>query len=143
MRKPIVLCICIIVALAVLAGTGICQEAKKAEAPAAAPQAAPKVESIYGEVLAVNEAAGSMNVQYYDYDTDEEKKIDIAVTAETKFKNSTGLKGVKVGDWVDVSLSSAEGGRKVAKVVEVEKAEEMEEVPAAPQGAPETETPAQ
>lgn len=143
MRRPMVVCICAIASLAVLAGAGICQEEQKAEAPAAAPQAAPKAESIYGEVLAVNETADSMNVQYYDYDTDEEKKVDVTVTADTKFKNSTGLKGIKAGDWVDVSLSAVEGGKRVARVVEVEKAEEMEEVPAAPQGAPKTEEPAQ
>jgi hypothetical protein len=112
----------ILMCIALLTGAGICQEEKRAEPSSA--QGGPKVESIYGEVLAVNDASSSLTVQYYDYDADEEKNLDVGLDKDSRLENASSLKDVKVGDWVDVSYSLGEGGKKVAKTVKVEKAEE-------------------
>ena len=123
MRKFLTAGLGLMALTALLAGCGMAQEEKvpsKAEV---------KEESIYGEGLSVNEAAVSMTVQYYDYDTDEEKNLDVVVDKNTKFDNAASLKEVKKGDWVDVSYSS-QADKKVAISVIVEREEEELTAPA-------------
>ena len=83
--------------------------------------------SIYGEVQAVNESASSMSVQYYDYDTDEEKTAEVVVGKETKMENAAAVTDIKKGDWVDVTYTLT-GGKNIAKSVIVEKEEAIPEV---------------
>jgi hypothetical protein len=90
-------------------------------APEKTPQ--PQEASIYGEVKAVNPAAGSVTIQYYDYDSDEEKTIDITADSATKMENAATINDVKQGNWADV-IYSAMGGKNVAKSIIVEKEEE-------------------
>ena len=112
-------CLC-----AILASPALSQEEEKAEALPTPAQGTPKLESLYGEILAVNETAGSLTVQYYDYDTDEEKDVELALDKDTKLENAASIKDVKSGDWVDVSYAPGEGGKKLVKSIRVEKAEE-------------------
>ncbi|MFA6079590.1 MAG: hypothetical protein WC779_07605 [Candidatus Omnitrophota bacterium] len=103
-------------------------------APVVTPQApaAPEDESaaktneisIYGEVQGVDVSANSMNVQYYDYDTDEEKTITLFCGNNTKFENAVLLNDVKKGDWVDAAYEPQDG-KNIAKLVSVEKEEEI------------------
>ena len=63
-----------------------------AETPALAPAASeksaqPEEISIYGEIKAVNQAASSITVQYYDYDSDQEKSIEIIADTNTKTRS--------------------------------------------------------
>lgn len=97
-------------------------------APAAPPAkdaaSQPTSQNIYGEVQAVNAAGGTMTVQYYDYDADEEKAIDLMVASGTKIENAPGLADIKKGDWVDATFA-AEGQKNTASSVTVEKEEEV------------------
>jgi hypothetical protein len=86
--------------------------------------------SIYGEVQAVNVQAVSMSVQYYDYDNDEEKALEVFLDKDSKLENVKTIDEVKKGDWVDVTYT-ATGGKNIAKMVIVEKEE-----PAAENNAP-------
>ena len=98
----------------------------------------PQEVSIYGEIKAVNAAAGSLTIQYYDYDSDEEKTIEIAADNSTKMENAATINDVKQGNWADVIYTTAVG-KNVAKSIIVEKEEEappaempkVEETPAA------------
>lgn len=109
-----------------------CQAEEAAKANPAAAQSMPQPAakeasqvqelSIYGEVQAVNPQAGSIKVQYYDYDTDEEKPVDIISGKDTKIENAATLNDIKQGDWVDVVYSVAEG-KNIATTIIVEKAE--------------------
>ena len=113
------------------------QSAETAAATVAAPEAeGAKDISIYGEVLAVNSAANTMSVQYYDYDSDEEKTVELGLTADTKLENAAALNDVKKGDWVD-AVYTVTGGKNMAKSVIVEKEEPVTEETAAPaEGTP-------
>ena len=86
-----------------------------------APQ--PKDLAIYGEVQNVNTASGAVSVQYYDYDTDEEKTADIIANKDTKIENAATVNDIKKGDWVDVTYDITDG-KNVAKFIMVEKEEE-------------------
>ena len=104
------------------------QETVQPQSPAAVEAAAPVVSqpqeiSIYGEVKSVNAAANSMMIQYYDYDSDEEKTIEITADSGTKMENAAAIGDVKQGNWADV-IYTVSGGKNMAKSVIVEKEEE-------------------
>lgn len=103
--------------------------AKPAAAAAPAPDAQAKETAIYGEVQAVNAQAGTISVQYYDYDSDSEKTAEIAVGSGTKMENMKALGDIKKGDWVDVTYTMS-GAKFTAKSISVEKEE-----PESPAGA--------
>lgn len=78
--------------------------------------------SIYGEVQAVNASANSLTVQYYDYDNDAEKTIDVVLDKDTKLENAAAITDIKKGDWTDITYVTS-GGKNMAKLVSVEKEE--------------------
>jgi hypothetical protein len=87
-------------------------------APAEAPAKTDEL-SIYGEVQAVNAQAASMSVQYYDYDNDEEKTLELSLDKDSKLENVKAIDAVKKGDWVDVTYTVT-GGKNIARNVNVE-----------------------
>jgi|GEM_PF-2373397 len=105
-------------------------QAPVVQAPAAeAPTKANEL-SIYGEVQAINLQAASLSVQYYDYDNDEEKTLEVSLDKDSKLENVKAIEEIKKGDWVDVTYTVT-GSKNTAKLVSVE-AEE----PAAENNAP-------
>jgi hypothetical protein len=80
--------------------------------------------SIYGEVQSIDQAAGSFSVQYYDYDTGEEKGAEIFLNKETKLENASGISDIKQGDWVDVAYNF-DNSKNIATSVIVEKEDEV------------------
>ena len=114
------------------------QETAPAEAPAAAPATEtatapipapveeapqPKELSIYGEVQNADTSANSLSIQYYDYDSDEEKAADVIVNKDTRIENAATLADIKKGDWADVTYAVVDG-KNIAKSIMVEKEEE-------------------
>lgn len=99
-----------------------------AETPAAEPEGPAEANetAIYGEVQDVNLTANSLSVQYYDYDSDEEKTIEIALTNDTKLENAALLNDIKKGDWVDVTYT-VKDGKNMASSIMVEKEEMIPE----------------
>ena len=98
------------------------------EAPALAPAASeksaqPEEISIYGEIKAVNQAANSITIQYYDYDSDQEKSIEITVDTNTKLENAATINNIKQDSWADVIYTAA-NGKNIAKSIIVEKEED-------------------
>jgi len=100
------------------------QTAAPAAAPAKETEAPAKAEdlTIYGEVKSANQAAGSLTVQYYDYDSDEEKTAEIIANKDTKLEGAAAVGDIKQGDWVDVTYAAADG-KNLAKSITVEKEE--------------------
>lgn len=92
-------------------------------APAAAAETSGKIISIYGEIREANKEAGSISIQYYDYDADDEKTTEIFTDSATKLENVNGFGEIQRGDWADVDYSAA-AGRNTAKLIRVEKEEE-------------------
>lgn len=78
--------------------------------------------SIYGEVQAVNVQAASMSVQYYDYDNDEEKTLEVSLDKDSKLENVKAIGEVNKGDWADVTYTVIDG-KNTAKMISVEKEE--------------------
>ena len=98
------------------------------EAPALAPAASeksaqPEEISIYGEIKAVNQAASSIMVQYYDYDSDQEKSIEITADTNTKIENVATINNIKQDNWADI-IYAIINGKNIAKSIVVEKEED-------------------
>ena len=120
-----------VLVLGLFAVQGYCQDNQNpdptaTETVSAAPAATtvqPQETSIYGEVKAVNPTASSVTVQYYDYDSDEEKSIEITSDSNTKMENAVTINDVKQGNWADV-IYTVMNGKNIAKSIIVEKEEE-------------------
>lgn len=80
--------------------------------------------AIYGEVKSVDAAACTIQVQYYDYDSDDEKTVQIKSDKKTKMENAQSLADIKEGDWVDVVYAYGVGDN-IAKSIIVEKEEDF------------------
>jgi len=116
--------ICAVITLAAVSAFSQSTAPEKPAAPAVDTQS--KETSIYGEVQSVNAAAGTVSVQYYDYDSDSEKTVEIVIGKDVKMENAAAVGDIKKGDWVDVTYTSAEG-KNSAKAVSVEKEESATE----------------
>lgn len=143
MKKYLMSLMAIALVMSLFAAPVFSQETKQepqAPAPAqstvaATPaQEAPAVSelSIYGEVQNINAQSSSITVQYYDYDNDEEKSIEITLNKDSRLENVKALEEIKNGDWADVTYVAI-GGNNTAKLVSIEKEEPaMEENAPAP-----------
>ena len=89
----------------------------------------PEEISIYGEIKAVNVAANSITVQYYDYDSDNEKSAEITADNNTKIEGVSSINNIKQGNWADVNYVVVNGNN-VAKSIVVEKDDTATETPA-------------
>jgi hypothetical protein len=119
MKRTLLTMLCCIAAVCCLTSGASCEEAS------VSPVQAPAEElSIYGEVLASDAQAGTISVQYYDYDTDEEKTMEIVFDKDTKLENAASVADIKKGDWVDVTYAMS-ADKHLAKSVFVEKEDEV------------------
>ena len=95
----------------------------KAEAPQ------PEEMSIYGEVQSVDASTNSLKVQYYDYDSDQEKSIEITANKDTKLEKALSLNDIKKGDWADITYTVSDA-KNMAASISIEKDEESAETSA-------------
>jgi hypothetical protein len=86
----------------------------------------PKELSVYGEVQSVDTAANSLSVQYYDYDSDQEKTAEITLDKNTRIENATGIDKIAKGDWIDIVYAVKDAKNiAISAVVEKEEPEDM------------------
>ena len=85
--------------------------------------------SVYGEVRNINKDANSIAIQYYDYDSDEERSAEIMLNKDTKLDGAASIGDIRQNDWADVVYVISEG-KNVAKSVSVEKEETEDQPPA-------------
>jgi len=110
-----------------LISVSFAEDAKFPAGDQVTPQASAEV-AIYGEIKAVNAEQASISIQYYEYDADEERTIDILFSPDTKFENASGIKDVKPGDWADITYTKSDS-KNLAKLITVEREEAEEELP--------------
>ncbi|MDP3803981.1 MAG: hypothetical protein Q8Q87_00350, partial [Candidatus Omnitrophota bacterium] len=81
--------------------------------------------SVYGEVQSVNDVSDSIVVQYYDYDSDEERAMEIISDKDTTIEGRAAIGDIKQNDWVDV-VYSVKGAKNIAAAIKVEEEEVLE-----------------
>jgi hypothetical protein len=112
---------------AVVIGSGV-HISWSQETPAAADKAGMESEPqwLWGEVVAVNTQAKTIQVKYLDYDTDIEKELVLTVDAKTKYENAKGLEEVKQQDTISVDYLAGTDGVNLALAISLEKLEDMD-----------------
>lgn len=80
----------------------------------------PEEVSIYGEIKSANIAANSITVQYYDYESDNEKSVEIIADNNTKIEGVPSINSIKQDNWADINYTVV-NGKNIAKSIIVEK----------------------
>ena len=110
----------------------ISQVASETAAPAqteSVKAANPEEVSIYGEIKSVNIATNSITVQYYDYDNDNEKSVEIIADNTTKIEGVSTINDIKKESWADINYTVV-NCKNIAKSIVVEKEDVATETPA-------------
>ena len=83
-----------------------------------------KTEYSWGKVSSAS--SSQIVVREYDYDSDEDVDVTYTIDPKAELKNVDSLKSIAVGDSVDIEYV-VKDGKKVAKVIAVEKSSQEEE----------------
>ena len=67
---------------------------------------------VWGEVVNASQSSSEITLKYFDYDTDQDKEITIAVDPDTLYENASSLSGIKKGDNVSIDYVVVGGGEK-------------------------------
>lgn len=78
---------------------------------------------LWGEVSSIDIQRNELLVQYLDYDTDQEKEVNISVDDKTTYENVDSLLDIKPHDAVSIDYVVFSDGKNVAKNISVEKPE--------------------
>jgi hypothetical protein len=100
----------------------------------------PETQWVWGEVVTTDPQNKIVCVKYLDYESDQEKQIDISADDKTTYENLNSVDELKPKDTVSIDYISVDG-KNIAKNISVEKPE----TPAAPEAEikPEDIAPAQ
>lgn len=104
-------------------------------------QTEPDIQWLWGEVLYTDIQNKDILVKYLDFESDQEKEINIDVDEKTTFENIKSFDEIKTKDNVSVDYTINADGKNIAKNIVVEKSEEMQEVPAVKTPSEKTEIP--
>ncbi len=105
-------------------------EIKPEKAAVASPDA--DVQWVWGEVINIDYPNKAFTVKYFDYETETEKNIQVAVNNDTGYEGALSLDEIKPKDTVSVDYVSA-GGNNIAKNIGVERPETNPEVTTKPE----------
>lgn len=83
-----------------------------------------EVDYSWGIVAQVSE--GQIAVTEYDYEKDQETDVVYSIDPNVKLENAASLEDIAAGDSVDIEYA-VEGGKRVAKVIAVDKSGEESE----------------
>ncbi|MCX5697056.1 MAG: hypothetical protein NTU54_03660 [Candidatus Omnitrophica bacterium] len=93
---------------------------------------------LWGEVSSIDSQNKNLLVKYFDYETDQEKEMTVAVDNKTILDNIKSFDEIKPQDTVSIDYIVSPDGKSIAKNISIEKPEIAPEPQAAP---PQTSTP--
>jgi len=82
-----------------------------------------EVQWLWGEVVSLDAQNKIMTVKYLDYETDQEKEINIGTDAKTAYENIKSIDELKPKDAVSIDYLVTPEGKNIAKNVSLEKPE--------------------
>ncbi|MFA5144713.1 MAG: hypothetical protein WC723_01715 [Candidatus Omnitrophota bacterium] len=86
----------------------------------------PDTQWVWGEVSALDAQARTILVKYLDYETDQEKDINVSIADATTYENIKSLDELKLSDAVSIDYVVSPDGKNIAKNISVEKIENMQ-----------------
>lgn len=90
-------------------------------------QSNPDTQWVWGEVSSVDMQNKAILVKYLDYETDQEKQININVDDKTTYENIKLIDEIKPKDTVSIDYIVSPDGKNIAKNISVEKPENTQE----------------
>ncbi|MFA5156669.1 MAG: hypothetical protein WC532_04690 [Candidatus Omnitrophota bacterium] len=79
---------------------------------------------VWGEVISLDPQNNQLAINYFDYETDMEKELKLAVDDKTKYENTNALADLKLHDTISVDYILTSDGRYTVRNISVEKPEE-------------------
>jgi len=116
-RYGIVFCIFCVISL-ILIGELICRDASEEGYPEERQR---ESDFVYGEIIAIDGASNSFVVKYFNYDTMDDRTVEIRLGDETEWEDVTGIMALHVGDWIGSHYYISDDGTNVADSVRLEK----------------------
>ncbi|MCX5714550.1 MAG: hypothetical protein NT033_07060 [Candidatus Omnitrophica bacterium] len=88
---------------------------------------------LWGEVSSIDSQNKSLVVKYFDYETDQEKEMTVAVDNKTILDNIKSFEEIKPQDTVSIDYIVSSDGKNISKNISIEKPEIAPEPQASPQ----------
>jgi len=106
----------------VVVGREVAPDAQDVGVVASAVQSEPEILWVWGEVTAVDAMNKALTLKYLDYETDQEKDINISVDDKTTYESVKSLDEIKIKNTLSVDYT-AKDGINIAKNISLEKGE--------------------
>lgn len=78
----------------------------------------------WGEVVNLDPSVGTITLKYLDYETDQEKELQVVVDEKTTLENIKDLSELKIKDTLSIDYIAAADNRNLAKNISLEKTDE-------------------
>jgi len=88
----------------------------------------PDTQWVWGEVVTLDAQGKTLLLKYLDYETDQEKEINIATDDKTTFENIKSIDQIRLKDILSIDYIVSASGENIAKNISVEKPEDIEGV---------------
>ncbi|MFH1281602.1 MAG: hypothetical protein ABIH91_02665, partial [Candidatus Omnitrophota bacterium] len=75
----------------------------------------------WGEVMNLDNQAGTVTLKYLDYETDQEKELVLVVDEKTTFENINDFGQLKPGDALSIDYTAGADNKNIAKNISFEK----------------------
>jgi len=88
----------------------------------------PDTQWVWGEVSILDTQNKAILVKYFDYETDQEKEINIDIDDKTTYENIKSMDELKPKDTVSIDYIVSPDGKNIAKNISIEKPENTQNV---------------
>jgi hypothetical protein len=88
----------------------------------------PDTQWVWGEVSILDTQNKAILVKYFDYETDQEKEININIDDKTTYENIKSMNELKPKDTVSIDYIVSADGKNIAKNISIEKPENTQNV---------------
>jgi len=88
----------------------------------------PDTQWVWGEVSTLDTQNKAILVKYFDYETDQEKEININIDDKTTYENIKSMDELKPKDTVSIDYIVSPDGKNIAKNISIEKPENTQNV---------------
>lgn len=80
----------------------------------------PQLQWLWGQVVSADTTNQTIVLQYFDYETDQQKEVTITLDTETKLDNTESLSEIKPNDTLSIDYITDASGNNIAKTIGLE-----------------------
>ncbi len=86
----------------------------------------------WGEVTSLDSQAKTLSLKYFDYETDQEKELVLAVDEKTAYENIKSFDEIKIKDTLSIDYTAGPENKNVAKNISLERPDALAPAPQHP-----------